>query len=155
MTRIPGAAGRLLRIRRMRASEWWLLGEAWVWSLLVGCGLRWVPFERLVCWLDRPVAAGRRSLPPDVTPRLAARLVCSAAARAGRSTCLIRALVLKRFLLRRGVGTELVIGTKRGTGAFQAHAWLRLGDEILLGGEGHDEYAPLWTRSATPVGASP
>ena len=117
MTMTPGGAERLLRIRRMKASEWRLLGEAWVLSLLVGCGLRWVGFERLVGWLDRPVAAGRRSLPADLTPRLAARLVRGAAARSGRSTCLIRALVLKRLLLRRGVGTVLVIGAKRGTGA--------------------------------------
>lgn len=134
--------------------EWSLLGEAWVLSLIVACGLRWVSFARLVGWLERPVAAARRSLPAHVTPRLAARLVRSAAARAGRSTCLIRALVLKRLLLRRGVGTVLVIGATRGAGVLQAHAWLRLGDGILLGGEGHDRYAPLWTSSATPVAAS-
>ncbi len=64
-----------------------------------------------------------------------------------------RSLVLKRLLLRRGIATQLVIGAKRGSTAFEAHAWLRLGDEILLGGEGHTEFAPLWsraTREASP-----
>ena len=109
----------------MTASEWRLLGEAWALSVAVGYGLRWVPFERLVR---------------------------SAAARAGRATCLTRALVLKRLLLRRGVETELVIGAKRGAGVFEAHAWLCLGDEILLGGERHSEFAPLWSRAPATVG---
>ena len=114
-------------------------------------------FHRLVGWLERPVGAGRAPLPTHVSPRLAARLVCSAAARAGRPTCLTRALVLTRLLLRRGVATELVIGAKR-EGAFEAHAWLRVGDEILLGDEGHTEFAPLWrrvSRSTTTAEASP
>ena len=138
----------------MTASEWRWLGEAWVLSVVVGHGLRWVPFDRLVRWLDRPVAR-RRSVAGPVTPRRAARLVRSAAARAGRSTCLTRALVLRRLLRRQGLETELVIGAKRGAGAFQAHAWLRLGDEILLGGERHSEFRPLRTRSVTTAGASP
>ena len=147
--------GRLRRLRRMTAAEWRLFGEAWVLALIVSFGLRWVSFERLVGWLDRPVAPARPLLPAHVAPRRAARLVRSAAARAGRSTCLTRALVLKRLLLRRGVGTVLVIGTTRGSDAFEAHAWLRVGDDILLGGERHDQYVPLWTHSATLVEVSP
>ena len=90
-----------------------------------------------------------------MTPTVVARLVRSAAARAGRTTCLTRALVLKRVLLRRGVQTQLVIGAKRGPGGFEAHAWVCLGDEILLGAGRRQEFAPLWTGSATTAGASP
>ena len=153
---VTTSGGRCLRqLYRMTLPERRLLTEAWVLSLVVVSLLRWVSFDRLIRWVDRPTRVGRRSLPTRVTPLHAARLVRSAGARIGWSTCLTRAVVLKLLLARRGIDTELVIGATRQAGSFEAHAWLRLGDEVVLGGEGHRRFVPLWTRSRTTEGALP
>lgn len=63
----------------------------------------------------------------------------------GRFTCLMLAVAGKAMLNRRGVPNILLLGartvhdTKRGL-CMEAHAWLRCGSTILLGGEVHDRF---------------
>ncbi len=82
---------------------------------------------------------GLPSTPPDeaqtarciafVIPRVAALLPW-------RADCLIQAIAAQRWLRRQGVTSQIVIGTKRGDdGEFLAHAWLKLGDRIITGGD--------------------
>jgi hypothetical protein len=53
-----------------------------------------------------------------------------------RSDCLVQALAGQRWLARQGITSEIVVGTAKGTdGTFDAHAWLRQGDRIVLGGD--------------------
>lgn len=53
------------------------------------------------------------------------------------SKCLVRALVAKKMLNRRGYGCTLYMGVKLNShGKMEAHAWLRQGDIFVTGGKG-------------------
>lgn len=57
-----------------------------------------------------------------------------------RPHCLARALALTELLARADVrGSEIRVGVRRRDGVFGAHAWVRLGDELL--GEQHEHIA--------------
>jgi hypothetical protein len=52
-----------------------------------------------------------------------------------RSDCVVQALAARRWLARRGIGSHLCIGVRNGEQGFQAHAWLKVGDRIVTGGD--------------------
>jgi hypothetical protein len=57
-------------------------------------------------------------------------------------TCLRQALAAQRMLRRRGIGSELHLGV---TGASEAgaHAWVTVGGEPVVGGQGLERFVPL------------
>jgi hypothetical protein len=68
----------------------------------------------------------------------------------GRFTCLMQAMAGKAMLNRRGVENTLVLGAKLkrdeatpGEAPMAAHAWLRVGRFVLLGGEASVGYVPV------------
>lgn len=68
----------------------------------------------------------------------------------GRYTCLMKAMAGKAMLNRRGVENTLVLGaklrrheTETGDATMAAHAWLKVGRLILLGGEESVGYVPV------------
>lgn len=68
----------------------------------------------------------------------------------GRFTCLMQAMAGKVMLNRRGVENTLVLGAKlkrdeasEGDPPMAAHAWLKVGRLILLGGEASVGYVPV------------
>ena len=77
-----------------------------------------------------------------VIPRVAARLPW-------RADCLVQALAARRWLDRKGIATTLVLGARPGdvTGV-HAHAWLRHGERVIIGGEVDDfrEFEPAARR---------
>ena len=143
---VEGARRRWRRGRALSRAERHLLAEAWLLSLVVAAGLRWLRFNRLLRLLERLREVRPSASVSDISPGRAARLVETAAARAVAPTCLTKALVLHEVLQRRGVETELLISAKRANGLFEAHAWLRHGDQVLLGGGERDGYTPLWSH---------
>lgn len=53
-----------------------------------------------------------------------------------RADCLIQALAGERWLRRRGICAQVVIGVKKGgLVPLDAHAWLEAGDRIVTGGD--------------------
>lgn len=53
-----------------------------------------------------------------------------------RTDCLVQALAAERWLKRSGVSSLLIIGVKRtSTLPLEAHAWLKIGDQIVIGGD--------------------
>lgn len=49
-----------------------------------------------------------------------------------RPYCLVRTIALRELLLADGIrGASIRIGVRRRRGTFEAHAWVRWGDEIL------------------------
>lgn len=61
-----------------------------------------------------------------------------------KSACLAQAIAGKFMLRQRGETSMLFLGVKKDdTGAFTAHAWLKNGDEIILGGAGHETFTIL------------
>lgn len=60
------------------------------------------------------------------------------------AVCLPKALAAHWMLRRRRISSAVCFGVKHdpATG-FGAHAWLRVGDEIVMGGRSLDGYAPI------------
>lgn len=58
------------------------------------------------------------------------------------STCLVEALTGRELLGRRGIASEVCFGVGRGE-QFEAHAWLDVGGQTLIGGEARGAFAKL------------
>lgn len=117
---------KLRRWAALEPSDRRAVAEAWALLLVTELGLRWLGMRRLERLLHR--LAGRSASgalpPPEETARLR-RLVGQAAANhLGSPRCLPRALVLRSMLQRRGWGSRLRIGVRRGALGIEAHAWL-------------------------------
>ena len=53
-----------------------------------------------------------------------------------RSGCLIQAIAGQRWLSRLGIATRITVGVERPeNGELSAHAWLKRGEEVIVGGE--------------------
>jgi hypothetical protein len=61
--------------------------------------------------------------------------VARAAARVPKATCLVQALSGWWMFKRRGMSVKLRIGVEKGLNGFSAHAWLCVGDVIVIGGQ--------------------
>lgn len=60
------------------------------------------------------------------------------------STCLVRAVALGLLLKRRGIqGWSIRFGVSRKDGILAAHAWMVMGQDILIGGEEAADFTPL------------
>lgn len=143
------AAVRVPSIARMSAFTWKerrVIAEA---ALLIGVlrpALRVAGIRRV----QRMLSA---LLPADVSPdgardanrcRAAAisRLVDTAARYTVTNTCLHRSLALWWLLGRRGVPSQIRMGTRRLHGRFEAHAWVECAGLVVNDG-GEPGYAPL------------
>jgi len=69
-----------------------------------------------------------------IAPKRLAKIIIGASRIVPRTTCLSQALTGKRVFAEHGYKTQLHIGVHQDiTVNFEAHAWLSLGDDILLG----------------------
>lgn len=63
---------------------------------------------------------------------------------APRATCLTQAMAAQFLLLRAGYNPKIKIGVaKNDKKSFEAHAWLLLGDQVLIGGAEVERYTAL------------
>ena len=137
----------MLKLPALRAAEWrWLLA-ALVLLPATGLALRVVGYRRTRgmlarCFVCHPSAGippfqsiGRGAECPVALD--VARMV-SLAARRGpyRAPCLPEALVAWALLHRIGAPADLRIGVNLQRSRFSAHAWVELGDKVLVGGSG-------------------
>ncbi len=76
--------------------------------------------------------------------------IVRASLRVPRATCLIQAVSGWYLLHRRGIEATVRIGVQKDEQAFSAHAWLRVGDSIVIGGDDADlRFVTLAARRAT------
>ncbi|MEP9378545.1 lasso peptide biosynthesis B2 protein [Aquabacter sp. CN5-332] len=61
----------------------------------------------------------------------------------GRATCLVRAVAGWLLLRRRGISSVVRFGVRRHEGVLEAHAWIRVGETTVLGGEEAQTFAPI------------
>ena len=135
---------RLIRLIRLPAARRRLLVEA-AGELARAAGLvRLRPFRHYRAGLGEAVG-------PEVRPAWTGRMdelrdirwaLTRLNALAGdRFTCLMLAIAGKRMLTRRAIPNALVLGARRerageaGTTGMAAHAWLRVGEGVLLGAD--------------------
>lgn len=75
----------------------------------------------------------------------------------GRFTCLMQAMAGQAMLKRRGVESAVVLGVKPNAPGLSpnAHAWLRVGERILIGDEERPGHIPVASYRSTPTAAGP
>jgi len=75
----------------------------------------------------------------------------------GRFTCLMEAMAGQAMLARRGVSSAVVLGVKPGVGSDDpmAHAWLRVGQSVVLGDEERPGHIPVASYLKVTVGPQP
>lgn len=148
---MTSAAHRLWRTPLRRKA---LLVEATV-ALMIARGLTLLPmrFHTRVC------GHRQRETPPSLPPDQieTARRVASAVKRASevvpvKAVCIEQTLAASVLLRLRGVPTTAYIGVHKDPAqraadprGHNAHAWLRAGDQVVIGGPDVSAYAPLAT----------
>jgi hypothetical protein len=136
-------------LRRLAVLSWHdrlLLAEAVVLLGLARLAVLTLPFRWLVP-AKADESASDSPPGPDETQVASIGRVRWAVGTASRRTpwnsnCLAQALAARRMLGRRGIGSTLHLGVRKGErGRLEAHAWLRCGDLPVTGGHGHEGYA--------------
>jgi hypothetical protein len=125
-----------------------LLIEASLYLAVTRLALLIVPFRFIARLLGRQFPP-ERQLKRDAPSHPDARRVAWAVELISRRTpwesaCLPQSIAAKLMLGRRGVPTLLYLGTRKDPGGhLAAHAWLRSGAEIVLGGGAAGTFTPL------------
>ncbi len=125
-----------------------LILEACLYLGLARAALLSIPFKRIARRLGRQLSPAELASTPE-TPSPAARRIGLAVERTARhtpwnSTCLTQTIAGKFMLRRRGISSRLYLGTRKdATGRLLAHSWLLAGNEILIGGGGHEDFTTL------------
>lgn len=118
--------------------------QAWglVWSARLGLWL--LPFARMQAWAARAPAR-----PAPGAPGVArlAWAITTASRYVPRATCLTQALAGQALLARYGHAAQLRLGVaKTERDGLEAHAWLVIGAQVVIGGHELERYAPLPAR---------
>jgi len=81
------------------------------------------------------VVAGGAPARPEQVDRLVFAVRAMGARVPWRSDCLVQALAAQHWLASMGIGISIHLGVKPSEAPIDAHAWLKVGDRILLGGD--------------------
>lgn len=119
-----------------------LVIEAIAALAVAATAIAFAPYRRAVKLGSRPLGQKRSA---DAGMEEVIWSVSAAAARVPwRSMCFERGLALQWMLRRRGHDARLVYGARmKGDSELDAHVWVKLGDQILIGGEEAESYGRL------------
>jgi hypothetical protein len=149
---------RLLRkLWQLSWADRFLLVEAWIQLGAARFTLLTTPFRRIAPRLGRqqrpppaPTQGGSTFLP--TAARVAWAVETMSRHTPWESACLAQAIAGKYMLRRRGVASALYLGTRKDEHSqLLAHAWLRVGARIVLGGSGHDTFTALAAFDELPA----
>ena len=128
-----------------------LAGQALAWLAVAAFALRAFSFKTAMTLAVPALPGPGRGKP--LAPLLAEDIrwaVLAAARRAPwRTVCIHRGLAAQMMLRRRGAASRLYYGARSdglqedGSRALAAHVWVKLGDRVVVGGEGADRFAVL------------
>ncbi|MBI2299905.1 MAG: lasso peptide biosynthesis B2 protein [Armatimonadetes bacterium] len=139
--------GDLAKLRGRSWSDRWLLLEAALWLGVMGLAVGRIPLRRLLARLRLAAAQEASREPAAPGAERVGWAVRGAAARVPfQPTCLVSALAGAAMLRRRRMPATLTLGVAPGDGTpdpIQAHAWLRCGDQVLLGEAGAEGYTVI------------
>lgn len=107
-----------------------------------------IPFKRIAPYLGQQVEKNdvpkSDSPPSDVVRQVGWAVDVMSRRTFWESACLAQAIAGKFMLKQRRLTSRLYLGTRKDeAGQFTAHAWLQSGNEILLGGRGHETFTVL------------
>lgn len=136
----------IARIGALTWNERRLIAEAALLIAALRVALRVAGVRRVQRLLSAamPISASSDGQRDEDRRRVSAisRLVDAAARHTVKNTCLHRSLALWWLLGRRGLTSQIRIGTRRLHGQFEAHAWVECDGAIVNDG-GESGYAPL------------
>jgi len=145
-----------LRPARLSARDWSLVSEAGLALTAASLAIAVVPFRRIAHWLS---CSSIGDTPRDeTTAALRARWAIEACAwrLPWKTVCFQKGLALHWMLRRRGVDSRLHYGVAQNAGlGLRAHVWVSLGGEIVMGGDGADQFACLAVFPADGARAKP
>jgi hypothetical protein len=129
--------------RRLSGPEWRLLPEAAACLVVARLAVWLVPFRRLAAGLGDTMAESPSTVTPAQSGTAASigRFVQGLGERLpGMRKCLVQALAASWMLQRRRIPSTLYFGVAKDAEAdLQAHAWVRVGTQVLTGArERHD-----------------
>jgi hypothetical protein len=109
------------------------LREAAILLIIARLTIRFLPPKLFLAWAERPPKRVLRF------SGYAVDWVSWAVDTAGaypliRAVCLPRALVTQTMLRRRGIASKLCLGVARKEAALVTHAWVEIGQNIIVGG---------------------
>ncbi|MEJ2376068.1 MAG: lasso peptide biosynthesis B2 protein [Pseudolabrys sp.] len=114
--------------------------EARLMLVLARLAMRFIPPARIFAWAGRPPRRLRRFAADE------ARWVAWAVEREGarmNALCLPRALAAQAMLRRRGIASRLCLGVARDDGVLEAHAWVEIGRDKVVGASEAGAFTPL------------
>jgi hypothetical protein len=132
----------------MSWADRWLFAEAAIWLAVARLAISILPFRRLAKHLGEQHA---ESPVEDETAAVLSGRVSRAVRIMRRhvpwdSHCLAQAIAAQQMLRCRGVRSTLYLGVaKDGQTDLKAHAWLRCGRVLVVGGPGQQHYAVVST----------
>lgn len=134
----------LKRLRKVSHGRKWLLIEALTALAIARIAMACLPFRRIAAWLGTPGSVSLPTASPEDT-RIAENVGWAIGALGPRvpwdGRCLAQAVAATAMLRRRGLEGTVSIGVRSGTsGGFDAHAWLRIGNCIVTGASGYQEF---------------
>lgn len=118
------------------------LREATVMLLLAQLAVRIVPAARLFTWVSRRPRRIKRFAADEI------EWVSWSVETIGekpwmKALCLPRALAAQTMLRRRGIASRLCLGVARDGGALAAHAWIEIGQDMIVGGAEATQFTRL------------
>ena len=134
----------LKRYRQLSGAERRLLWEACAALAMARIAMACLPFRSVAAWLGTRGAESPSVVAPEITGT-AASVGWAVTALAQRvpwdGRCLAQALAATAMLRRRGLEGTVSFGVCEGESSrFAAHAWLRVGAQIVTGGPGIERY---------------
>ena len=107
-----------------------------VWELaLANRAFRRTPIDRLAVLTGhdgaKPLTAPQQAL----IDRVAYAVPIMGLRMPWRSDCVVQALAARRWLARGGIDSRVCIGVRKDAAGFQAHAWLKVGERVVTGGD--------------------
>lgn len=119
------------------------LREATVLLALARLAVRFLPAAWILAWARRPPRRINRFALAEAANWVPWAIETIAAKPWMQAACLPRALAAQAMLRRRGVASRLCLGVARDGSQLSAHAWLELGQDLIIVGEAQ---APRFTR---------
>jgi hypothetical protein len=102
--------------------------------------LKLMPFSKAIAFGSTPVSRTDRRGAEVIGSAIRAVKRASYAV-PWRTVCIHQGLALQWMLRRRGLPAILCYGTRQSAGKLQAHVWIKVNDEIVLGGEEAKDFA--------------
>lgn len=129
------------RLKRLRLADWAALAEALVALAIASAAIRILSFRRVGAW-----ASGGRPRGGSADPAAVRRVRWAVEAWARRvpwrAVCFQRGLALHLMLRRRGIASVMRYGVAHlPEKGLNAHVWVDVGDETVIGGEEAPNFA--------------